>query len=372
MDLTDIAASGPADAELLREHALRWVTDNYDDRRELAGREIRDGFDRAVADQIAEQGFLGVMVPEAQGGTGGGLAEMAGIMEAVGREIVAEPVLSVGGLAAPLLASLNTDASNALLAKVVAGETIAVLAHYEPQAGYDRSVTSTADGDGETVKLSGAKATTIDLPGADVLLVSAKDASERLALYAVDPAAEGVTSKIWRVVDGRTAAALTLDGASAQRLSGLDDATALIDFALDSAAFLVCAEAIGIMRHLVDETAEYLKTRKQFGQTLDRFQVLQHRVVDMLLAAEEAHGTVDAVIDACNGPGRARAIALAKTVVARSARYVAQQSVQLHGGIGVTDELKIGRYFKRLMLCETLFGDGDFYFSRYEDARPRA
>jgi len=368
MDMTDIAVTGPSDAELLRDHALRWVAETYDDKRELAGRAKGEGFDRAVAEQIAQQGFLGVMVPEALGGTGGGLAEMAGIMEAVGRGIIAEPVLSVGGLAAPLLAALGTEASDALLSKLITGEAIAVLASNEPQGGFNRKIESQADGEG---RITGVKAATIDLPGADVLLVSAKDQAGKLAVYAVDPAAAGVRQKAYRVVDGRTAASLTLDGVAGQRISGPDDVSALLDAAIDDAAFLVCAEAVGIMRLLVDTTAEFLKTRKQFGQTLDRFQVLQHRVVDMLLATEEAHGVVDAVVDAAPGPNRARAIALCKTVVARSARHVAQQSVQLHGGIGVTDELKIGRYFKRLMLCETLFGDGDFYFTRYEEARPQ-
>ncbi len=369
MDMNGTASMAPTDASLLRAHAMRWVDETYDDRSELAGRRMREGFDRAFVDEIAAQGFFAVMVPEAKGGMGGGLAEMAGIMEAVGRGIVAEPVLSVGGLAAPLLAAVDTDAAGALLAQVVAGDTLAVLAHYESHAGFDRAVSTAADGDGGTVKLTGRKAATVDVPGADVVLVSARDASGRLALYAVHPAGEGVTSKSWRVVDGRTAASLAFDRAPAERLSGVDDLTAQLDHALDGAAFLACAEAVGIMTHLVDATADYLKTRKQFGQTLDRFQVLQHRVVDMLLAAEEAHGVVDAAIDAAMGPRRARAIALCKTVVARSARHVSQQSVQLHGGIGMTDELKIGRYFKRLMLCESQFGDGDYYFSRYEAAR---
>ncbi|APE43940.1 hypothetical protein BOO69_11370 [Sulfitobacter alexandrii] len=362
------------DAEVLRDHAFKWVDETYGEDREKAGRDTETGYVAARHEDIAGLGWLGAMVPEDKGGIGGDLAEMAGIMEAVGRGVISEPVLSVGGIAAPLLARLQTPAADALLAEVVGGRKTAVLCHFEQGAGFERALgaSTVARRDGGLF-LSAAKAPVLDASGADVLLVTACDDTGRMAVLAVRPDADGLTRTQHRAVDQRRLCTVDIDDCRLDPdadLTGGADATDHVAAVLDDAALLVCAEAIGAMGVLVPETEAYLKTRKQFGQPLSAFQVLQHRMVDMLMHYEEAQATLEAALDARGTAGQARATALAKVVCARAAQFVAREAVQLHGGIGMTDDLKVSRYFRRLMLSETMFGDADWYQERYRRLRP--
>ncbi|KIN70968.1 putative acyl-CoA dehydrogenase [Sulfitobacter noctilucae] len=364
----------PTDAEILRDHAFKWVDENYGEDREKAGRDSATGFDAVLHDAIAQQGWLGAMVPEDKDGTGGDLAEMAGIMQAVGRGLVSEPVLSIGGITAPLLARLGTPAADTLLAQIMNGEKTAVLCHYERDAGFDRGLSdSTLRPVDDTLDLNAAKAPVLDVVGADVLLVTARDAAGRMALLAVTPDTRGLTLDQHRSVDQRRLGTARFEGCRLPTDADLAegaDVDALVSRVLDGAALLVCAEAIGAMDVLIAETETYLQTRKQFGQPLSQFQVLQHRMVDMLMHLEEAQSTLEAALDAQGTAREARAIALAKIVCARAARYVSQEAVQLHGGIGMTDDLRISRYFRRLMLSETMFGDADWHAEKYRQLRP--
>lgn len=362
-----------ADPQMLREHGFRWVDQSYGEGEELAGRKLAAGYDAQTAAKIAELGWFGVMVAADKGGIGGGLPEMVAVMEAVGRGLVAEPVLSQGGIAAPLLDRLGTADADALLARLVDGTSTAVLLHNEADAGFERTLsTSRIEPDGNGYRLTAAKAPTLDAAGASTLLVTALHPDGRMAVVALDAGADGLRRTTFRSVDGRALARFDLDNikVSAEAIvSGPSDATRHVERVLDEASILVCAEAVGAMAVLVEQTSDYLRTRRQFGTALSSFQVLQHRMVDMLLASEEASAVVEAALDAAGGPGRQRAFALAKIVTARSARFVAQQAVQLHGGIGMTDELKVSRYFRRLMQCETLFGDADWHAERFDRMR---
>ena len=361
------------DLTALREHAFRWVDQAYGEAHERAGRGLAEGYDTAMAAEIAGQGWLAVMVAAQNGGMGGGLREMAAVMEAVGRGLVAEPVLSQGAIAAPLLDRLGTPQARLLLARVLDGTSVAVMMHQEADAGFERTLTSSrlTEEDGR-FHVDAAKAPVLDAAGATILLVTALDAAGRTAVVAIEADAPGVRLVRSRAVDGRMLAAVHLDRVAVPAdavLTAGADASAIVETVLEEATLLVCSEACGAIPILVEGTADYLRTRRQFGTALASFQVLQHRMVDMLLAAEEASAVVEAALDAAGGPERKRAFALAKIVTARSARFVAQQAVQLHGGIGMTDDLKVSRYFRRLMQCETMFGDADWHAERFDRLR---
>lgn len=361
------------DLTALRDHAFRWVDQAYGEANERAGRGLAKGYDPGMAAEIAGQGWLAVMVSAQNGGMGGGLREMAAVMEAVGRGLVAEPVLSQGAIAAPLLDRLGTPQARQRLSPVLDGASVAVMIHQEADAGFERTITSSrlSEEDGR-FHVDASKAPVLDAAGADILLVTALDAAGRTAVVAVEADAPGVRLVRSRSVDGRMLAAVELDRVAVPAdaiLSAGADASAIVEAVLEEATLLVCAEACGAMPVLVDATADYLRTRSQFGRPLASFQVLQHRMVDMLLAAEEASAVVEAALDAADGPERKRAFALAKIVTARSARFVAQQAVQLHGGIGMTDDLKVSRHFRRLMQCETMFGDADWHAERFDGLR---
>ncbi|EAQ04812.1 putative acyl-CoA dehydrogenase [Pseudooceanicola batsensis HTCC2597] len=361
-----------SDADLIRDHAFRWIDNSYDETRELIGRQNSTGFDASTNSEIAEHGWLGVLAPEACGGTDGGLPEMAAVMEAIGRGLVMEPVLSVGGIVAPLLSGLDTPQAKDILRDVVAGKTTAVLCHFERDAGFDRGLSSSqCDAEDGGFVVTAPKAPAIDVVGADLLIVTARDPDGKTGVFAVAPDTPSVSVETFRSVDQRGLGAVTLDQCHLPATARLDvdGAGELVEGVIENAGILISAEAIGAMQVVIDETAEYLKIRNQFGQPLSSFQVLQHRMVDMLLHLEEARGALDGALDAGEGQDRLHAIVLSRIVGGRAARYVAEQAVQLHGGIGMTDETRISRYFRRLLMCESLFGDPEWNAERYRQMR---
>jgi alkylation response protein AidB-like acyl-CoA dehydrogenase len=245
--------------------------------------------------------------------------------------------------------------------------------HGEPGAGYARDyVRAVATAKGGGWVLDGEKSFALGAHAADALLVSARIGSERgpVGLFLVARTAPGVGLNVAPAFDGRLGATVSLTGvgigADARLGAGDTDMLAPIDTLIDRGAVAVCAEACGAMAAVTQATVDYLKTRQQFGQPLSKFQVLQHRLVDMSVSSEEARAVVHAALQALDDgtADAARTVWAAKVQTARSARFVGGQAIQLHGGMGMTDELAIGHYYKRLTLCETLFGDAEFYLKK--------
>ena len=235
-------------------------------------------------------------------------------------------------------------------------------------AGYTRNyVTTLAQPDGDGIVLNGRKAFALHAHAADTLIISARvgEGAGPVALFLVPSDSAGVKLHVAPALDGRRGAAVTLDKvrvpAATQMGDRDDDATAVIDKVIDRGLLALCAEAAGAMVAVTGQTVEYLKTREQFGQPLSKFQVLQHRLVDMNIATEEARAITHAALRASDldAPDAQEKIWKAKVKTARSARFVGSQAIQLHGGMGMTDELAIGHYYKRLTMCETMFGDAE-------------
>ena len=357
MDLTP-----SEDQRLLKESVERFVAQGYDFtvRRRIVESAAR--FDAGIWKSLADFGWLGLPLPEADGGFGGSPVDVGIVMEGLGRGLVLEPWLSTVVVGGGLIAGAGSAAQRAdWLPRIVAGTLRVAFAHTEsPYASLGGPCATLAVRDGEGWLLRGAKRLVLDGPGADAFLVSAT-LDGRVTLFFVPRTADGLRVIPFETLDGRLAANLEFDDLrvdDAQRLSSLDDAGGLIAAVVDRAVAAGCAEAVGCMQVLLDATIAYTKTRVQFGRPLAANQVLQHRMVDMAIQLEEARAmALRAALHADAAPEvRAREVSGAKLKIARGARFVAENAVQLHGGMGVTDELNIGAYFKRLLAFEKTFG----------------
>jgi alkylation response protein AidB-like acyl-CoA dehydrogenase len=362
--------------QLLHDSLNDFLAKNYSFERwkKLArGPEI-EGFGRAEWAKYAELGWLGVALPESVGGAGGGMTELGIVMAGAGRHIVLEPLLGTIVLGAGAIELVGTPAERErLLPRIAAGKELLAFCHTEPSAGYARDyVQAVARADGSSFLIDGEKTFALGAHAADTLVISARMGWQKgpVCLFLVPRTANGVRLNVAPALDGRLGATVSLAGAKVAADAKLgdsdEDRLGVIDRLLDRGAIAVCAEACGAMASVTEATVEYLKTRQQFGQPLSKFQVLQHRLVDMNVAGEEARAIVHAALQALDddAPDAQRAVWTAKVQTARSARFVGGQSIQLHGGMGMTDELPIGHYYKRLTLCETLFGDGEWYLKR--------
>jgi pimeloyl-CoA dehydrogenase small subunit len=362
------------DQRLLKDSVDRLVTDHYQfEQRKKYSREPA-GYSPAMWDQITELGLLGLPFEETLGGFGGGAVETAIVTEAFGRGLVLEPffatVILGGGL---LRRAAPAPILGALAPRVAAGKLKLAFAHVERHSRYNLAdVSTTAQKDGSAYILDGAKSVVIHGDSADRIFVTARIAGERrdrngIGLFLIDPATPGVTRRGYPTQDGQRAAEITLAKA---RVSADDLLTAnalpAVEHVIDEAIAALCAEAVGAMQSMQDLTLEYLKTRKQFGRPIGSFQVLQHRSVDMLVAVEQARSMAmfAAVMAAEENPiERRKAISAAKVQIGRSARHVGQEAIQLHGGIGMTNEYAVGHYFKRVTMIDQLFGDADTHLS---------
>ncbi len=336
--------------------------------------------------ELAGLGLLSLPFAEADGGFGGGAIDLMPAMEAIGDALLVEPFLSTLAPAGWLVARCGDAAQRAaVLPGVIAGARRLAFAHGEREARYTLSQVATrARRAGAGWTLDGEKAVVLHAPLADRLVVSARcdgDAGDAdgLALFLVDADAPGLAMRSLRTVDNLRAADLRLDGVTlpAEALLGeAGTAFAAIEEAVDFATALLCAEAVGAMRSANQATLEYLKTRRQFGVPIGTFQALQHRMVDMTISAEQARSItclacarVDAAargeIDAAE---RRRVVSAAKVKVADAARHVGQEAIQLHGGMGMTQEMKVSHTFKRLTMIAQQFGDAEHHLERFAAA----
>ncbi len=358
----------------LQDTLRRFIAKDYafEHRRALA--KSADGFDRKAWATFADFGILALPFDEEFGGLDGNAVDTMLVMEMLGRGLALEPYVSTVVLCGGLLRDAASAAQKEeLLPAIAGGELMLALAHYEPGARYQLDcVTTTATPTGSGWKLDGAKLVVLGAPAAAKLIVSASD-DKGISLFLVDAKAPGVTLRAYPTQDGARAADVKLTGVQvgAEALIGpAGGALPIIERAIDYANAALCAEAVGIMSALNEVTLEYLKTRKQFGVPIGKFQALQHRMADMVIATEQARSmaTLAAVrADSADAAERSRAVAAAKAYVMQSARFVGQQAVQLHGGMGVTDELNVGHYFKRLTMIALSFGDADYHLGRFSD-----
>jgi pimeloyl-CoA dehydrogenase small subunit len=340
------------------------------------------GYSQARWAQFAELGLLALPFAEAQGGIGATPVETMIVMEAFGRGLVLEPYLAAVVLGGGLLRFAGSEAQLEALVPAIAGGTLRLaFAHTERQSRYDLAdVAVTAKpAPGGGFVLSGHKGVVLHGEGADRLIVSARGAGgqrerDGISLFLVDPKTDGVAVQGYATVDGLRAAEITLRDVKLgpdALLGPKDRALPLIERAVDLAIAALVAEAVGAMSVMHELTVDYLKTRKQFGVAIGSFQALQHRAVDMLVALEQARSMAmlaTMMAEAPDDAERRRTIAAAKVQCGRSGRFVGQQAIQLHGGIGMTQEYKVGHYFKRVTMIDTLFGDADHHLAAVADA----
>jgi alkylation response protein AidB-like acyl-CoA dehydrogenase len=359
--------------ELLRDGLDKFLSTRYDLEKSRAAAKTGPGWQpdiwRGFADEL---GILGAALPEEVSGIGGGAVEIMVIAEALGHALVVEPYIDTAVVAGGLLRRAGGGVATALLEKIVAGTAIVALAASEAVSGERwQDVSTVAERDGDEWVLGGSKIVAVSAPLATHLLITARTPSG-ISLFVVetDTGAPGIEAHHYRTVDDRRASDLVIDGLrlpGSALLGEEGQAWASLAQARDEGAAAVCAEAVGCMRKVLADTVEYCKQRQQFGQPIGSFQVLQHRMVDMYMELEQAVAAVYlAVLNLETEPAvRARAVSAAKATVGRAARFIGQQAVQLHGGMGMTEELAIGHYFKRLTALQYEFGSTDYHVARY-------
>jgi alkylation response protein AidB-like acyl-CoA dehydrogenase len=354
--------------ELLRDGLGRFLSTRYDLEKSRAAAKTGAGWQpdiwRGFADEL---GILGAALPEEVGGIGGGPVEVMVIAEALGHALAIEPYVDTVVVAGGLLQRAEGPEATALLEKVVSGSAIVALAAAEADTGeHWQDASTVGERAGDEWVLRGSKVVAMTAPLATHLLVTARTPGG-LSLFLVDADRSAIEAHHYRTVDDRRAADLRFDGVHGILLGEEGQAWPSLAKARDQGAAAVCAEAVGCMRKVLADTVEYCKQRQQFGQPIGSFQVLQHRMVDMYMEVEQAvAATYLAVLNLdAESDTRARAVSAAKATVGRAARFVGQQAVQLHGGMGMTEELAIGHYFKRLTAMQYEFGSTDYHVARY-------
>jgi len=363
------------DRRMLADTLNRFVSEQY-------GFETRDriarspeGFSPELWNRFAELGIIGALFDEANGGFGGGGFDIAVVFESLGRGFVVEPFLDTLIVGQAVARSGNAT-QRALLGEFIDGSRFAALAHGEPGGHYELSrVTTRAQREGNAWQLNGAKAVVQHGEHAALFLVSARtigddDSEEGITLFLVPRDAAGVSVRGYPKIDGGRAAEVTFDNVKLgeESLLGAEDAgLPTLEYAIACGVLALCAEAVGAMDVAKDYTLDYLRTRKQFGVAIGSFQALQHRMADMLLEIEQARS---AVINAAAALGaqrrvRERAVSAAKYSIGRIGALVAQECIQLHGGIGMTWELPLAHYAKRLVMIDHQLGDEDHHLDRF-------
>ena len=367
---------------LLAESVRRFVAQDYafDTRRRIVA--SAEGYSPGIWKTFADLGLLGLPISPDHGGFGGGSVDMMSTMEAIGEALVVEPYLATVGLGARILGRAGSDAQRALLLPAIAeGRLKLALAYTEAESRYDLAhVALQARGRGDGFTLDGEKRVVLHAPCADRLLVVARTSGEQrapdgISLFLVDVNAPGITMRAYRTLDALRAADVVFREVALPRdalVGSVGDGFAILEEAVDFATALVCAEAVGAIKSANDATLEYLKTRRQFGVPIGSFQALQHRMVDMVVSGEQARSMASLACARVDAGGtaetRRRVVSAAKVRIADACRHVSQESVQLHGGMGMSEELKVSHTFRRLTMIARQFGDADHHLERFARA----
>ncbi|HEY6641137.1 acyl-CoA dehydrogenase [Povalibacter sp.] len=364
--------------QLLADTVRRFVRESYafETRREIL--KSTQGWSRDTWNELAGLGLTALNVPEAHGGLNAGPVDTMLVMNVFGEGLLVEPFLGAAVFTPALLTRLSDEKAAADLFPVIAsGERIVIVAHQEPQTrGAIDHLATRAEKSGDGYVLDGLKSVIAHGGAADELLITARTSSQTrdadgMSVFRVDPTSAGVTVNSYRTFDGQSAADIELKAVKvpAGNLIGVaGQAFAAIEGAYEVTISALCAEAVGIMKAVNAATLDYTKSRKQFGQPIAKFQVLQHRMADMFLQSEQALSMSYLAAIKCTDPDaseRKRALSAAKVIIGQAGRFVGQQAIQLHGGMGMTDELMVSHHFKRLTAIDLTFGDADFHLERF-------
>jgi pimeloyl-CoA dehydrogenase small subunit len=366
---------------LLKESVEGLLADAYEFEQRKKYMKEKGGWSRAIWGKLAEQGLLGLPFTESDGGFGAGAVETMIVMEAMGRALVLEPYLATVVIGGGFLRHGGSAAQKAAhIPGIIDGSNSFAFAQLEKNSRYDLDdVTTSAKKMGDGYVIDGEKFVVINGENADTLIVTARTGGGQrdrtgIGTFLVAGNAKGISKKTYPTQDGLHAADITFTGVEVGADAAIGDpgnALPLIERVVDEARTAICAEAVGAMDESLKTTVEYLKTRKQFGVPIGTFQSLQHRAADMFVALEQARSmsmfaTMAADFD--DPKERSTAVAAAKVQVGRSGKFIGQQSIQLHGGIGMTMEAKIGHYFKRLTVIESTFGDSEYHLRRVSES----
>ena len=362
--------------QMLQDSVRKFVLQQYDFETRNKIISSADGYSRENWQLFAELGWLTVPFSEADGGFGDSAVDLMVVMEEFGRANLVEPFLPTMVLGGRLLAALaDAEQKAELLPKIMAGELQLALAYAESQSRYNLAhVATEAKTNGEGFLLTGGKVAVLNGSNADKLLVIAREAGdttdrEGISLFLLDPDGEGVEIRAYTNIDGNKSAFLALNNARAEtRIGAPGAALEALERVIDWATVAAAAEGVGAMEVLLDKTVEYSKTRKQFDVPIGSFQALQHRMANMFIECQQARSIVlmaamelDSDADAT---AKSKAVSAAKSRVGRAMRHVGQEAIQIHGGIGMTEELDVGHLFKRITALEILSGDADFHANR--------
>jgi pimeloyl-CoA dehydrogenase small subunit len=360
--------------KLIADNVARLMKDKYGFEQRKAYGAAAQGFSEELWRQYADLGLLGASFAEEDGGFGGGAVEIMLTQEAFGRALALEPYFATVVLAGGALRHGATPEQRAeLIPEIASGELRLALAHAEPQSGWNIfDVKTTAKPEGDGYRLDGEKGLVLSGDSAQKLIVLARVSGAQrdkdgLGFFLIDADAPGVTRRAYPTQDGRRAAEISFSGAKATALGEPGGAGPAMARVIEDAIAALAAEAVGAMTEAVGMTTEYLKTRKQFGVTIGSFQALQHRASDMVVALEQARSMVYLAAMSTGEPdaaARARAMSAAKAQIGRSGKFIGQQATQLHGGIAMTYEYKLGHLFKRLTMIDMAYGDADYHLAR--------
>jgi pimeloyl-CoA dehydrogenase small subunit len=365
---------------LLKDSVDGLLNDSYDfESRKKYGKE-KGGWSKSVWAKLAEQGLLGLPFSEDDGGFGAGAVETMIVMEALGKALLLEPYLATVVLGGGFLRrGGSAEQKAAHIPGIIDGSKTFAFAQLEKNSRYDlNDVATSAKKKGDGWVIDGEKFVVLNGESADTLVVTARTKGGQrdtagIGVFLVPGNAKGVSKKGYPTQDGLHAADITFTGVEVGADAAVGDpenGLALIEQVVDDARIAMCAEAVGAMDESLKSTVEYLKTRTQFGVPIGSFQVLQHRAADMFVAVEQARSMsmyATMAADFEDARERANAVAAAKVQIGKSAKFVGQQAIQLHGGIGMTMEARIGHYFKRLTMIENTFGDSDYHLRRVSE-----
>ena len=362
---------------LIQDQVDQFIQKEYDweRRQSLSNSELGYGDDNWK--KFADLGWLGISVSEESGGFGGSAIESMLIMEAFGKGLVVEPFLETIIMAGAIIDDHGTEEQkNEILEPTISGKMQLALAYAEPQSRFNlEDVVTEAKADGDEYILNGYKSVVMNGPASNKLIISARTSGSQfdksgISLFVVNSDTDGLNKTNYKTVDGRRASDITLENVKISKsnlIGEVDKGFDILDSAIDKSILAISAEAVGAMEVLYKTTVEYCKTREQFGTAIGKFQVLQHRMVDMFMEYEQCKSLLYmATMKFEEGSQDAKkAISGLKYQVGKAGKYIGQQAVQLHGGMGVTDELNVGHYFKRLTTVGTIFGNTDYHLKKY-------
>ena len=361
---------------MLRDSVSRYLANTYTFDARMAAVNGDIGWNPGVWKAFAEElGILGAPFAEAHGGLGGGAIENMIVMEEIGKALVIEPYLQTVVIGGGFLKAAGGALADEVIPKIIDGSAVIAFAYAEPQGRYNLAdLRTTAKKDGAGYVLNGHKAVVYAAPWATHFIVTARTGGsvrERsgVSVFLIPANAPGITRRDYPTVDGARASEVYFENVAvgAETLIGAEgEGLPLIEQVVDEATAAVCAEGAGVVRKLHEGTLDYSRQRKQFGKAIGEFQVLQHRMVDIFMEVEQAVSMTLMATLRLDEPDRAKHVSSAKNKISRGARFVGQNAVQIHGGIGISNELAIGHYFKRASMIESQFGDADYHLRRYE------